>query len=112
MAVRVAALYDIHGNLPALDAVLRDLESESVDAIVCGGDVGAGPMPDEVPARLAALGARVRYLMGNGDRELLGAPPEGDDAWSRRLAWAAGRLSAAQRRMIEPWPPSLAVEVR
>ena len=47
--MRVAALYDIHGNLPALEAVLADVAREGVDAIVIGGDIAAGPpQPREV----------------------------------------------------------------
>jgi putative phosphoesterase len=69
--VRVAALFDIHGNLPALDAVLEDVEHESVDAIVVGGDFTAGPFPNETTARLRALGDRVRFIRGNCERELL-----------------------------------------
>ena len=47
--MRVAALYDIHGNLPALEAVLIEVEREGVDAIVVGGDIAAGPpQPREV----------------------------------------------------------------
>ena len=40
--MRVAALYDIHGNLPALEAVLADVQREGVDAIVIGGDFAPG----------------------------------------------------------------------
>jgi Icc-related predicted phosphoesterase len=45
--MRVAALYDVHGNLPALEAVLEVLERDQPDAIVFGGDIIAGPMPRE-----------------------------------------------------------------
>ena len=45
--MKVAALYDIHGNLPALEAVLRDVRQSGVDEIVVGGDVLLGPMPLE-----------------------------------------------------------------
>ena len=45
--MRVAALYDIHGNLPALEAVLEDLRQMEVDRVVVGGDVVPGPMPCE-----------------------------------------------------------------
>ena len=45
--MRVAALYDVHGNLPALEAVLEEVEREGVDLIVSGGDVVAGPFPRE-----------------------------------------------------------------
>ena len=41
----IAALYDIHGNLPALEAVLDEVRTLKVDQIVVGGDVLPGPMP-------------------------------------------------------------------
>ncbi|MBI3459590.1 metallophosphoesterase family protein [Candidatus Acetothermia bacterium] len=43
--MRVAAIYDIHGNLPALEAVLQDIRQAEVDHVVVGGDVLPGPMP-------------------------------------------------------------------
>ena len=49
----VAALYDVHGNLPALEAVLADAAFARADAVVVGGDVAVGPMPAEVLDRLA-----------------------------------------------------------
>ena len=51
----VAALYDVHGNLPALEAVLADDAFARADAVVVGGDVASGPMPAEVLDRLLAL---------------------------------------------------------
>jgi Icc-related predicted phosphoesterase len=53
--MRVAALYDIHGNLPALEAVLEELRQADVDQIVVGGDVVPGPMPRETLWRLLDL---------------------------------------------------------
>jgi putative phosphoesterase len=67
--MRVAALYDIHGNLPALEAVLADVDA---DLIVVGGDVAPGPQVDACLERLEALDVPVRWVMGNGDREVLG----------------------------------------
>ncbi|HXH87984.1 MAG TPA: metallophosphoesterase family protein [Gaiellaceae bacterium] len=66
--MRVAALHDVHGNLPALEAVLAEVAAEDVDAIVCGGDVAAGPFPRECVERLHALGAV--FVRGNADRDL------------------------------------------
>ena len=54
--VRVAALYDVHGNLPALEAVLADVEARGVDEIVVGGDVLWGPVAGRM--RRAASGGR------------------------------------------------------
>lgn len=48
----IAALYDIHGNLPALEAVLLEIAREQVEQIVVGGDVLPGPMPRESMDRL------------------------------------------------------------
>jgi putative phosphoesterase len=70
----VAALYDIHGNLAALDAVLAEVPDDAT--IVVGGDVCAGgEQPSETLARLRSLGDRVRWVRGNADRELF--PGEG-----------------------------------
>ena len=74
---RVAAIYDVHGNLPALDAVLAELESINPDLIVVGGDVVAGPMPTEVLERLAALGESIYFVRGNADREVVAAYDDG-----------------------------------
>jgi putative phosphoesterase len=68
--VRVAALYDIHGNPWALDAVLGEVDA---DLIVVGGDVAPGPDVDACFERLEALDVPVRWVMGNGDREELDA---------------------------------------
>jgi putative phosphoesterase len=72
--VAVAALYDIHGNLPALEAVLEEVPDDAT--IVVGGDICAGgDQPSETLARLRGLGDRVRWIRGNADREL--CPGEG-----------------------------------
>src|SRR5437763_16141648 len=65
----VAALYDIHGNLAALEAVLAEVPDDAT--IVVGGDICAGgEQPSETLARLRGLGDRVLWLRGNADREL------------------------------------------
>jgi putative phosphoesterase len=65
----VAALYDIHGNLAALEAVLAEVPDDAT--IVVGGDICAGGgQPAETLARLRGLGDRVRWVRGNADREL------------------------------------------
>jgi putative phosphoesterase len=71
--VRVAALYDVHGNLPALEAVLAEVAE--ADVIVAGGDVVGGAFPGETIERLRAEGDRVRWLRGNAERELVEQPP-------------------------------------
>jgi predicted phosphodiesterase len=71
--LRVAAIYDIHGNLPALEAVLSDLERIEPDLLIVGGDVVSRQMPAEVLDRLAGLGEVVRFVRGNADREVISA---------------------------------------
>jgi putative phosphoesterase len=85
----IATLYDIHGNLAALDAVLAEVPDDAT--IVVGGDVCAGGhQPSETLERLRGLGDRVRWIRGNADRELtpdeLGlAPVEFIDATRAKL---------------------------
>jgi predicted phosphodiesterase len=93
--VRVAALYDVHGNLPALEAVLAEVARESVDAIVCGGDVCAGPLPQECLDRLRALDAV--FVRGNGDRAL------GE--------WPASRLAGDDRAFLTGLPLTASLDV-
>ena len=96
--MRIAALYDIHANLPALDAVLREVASERVDLVVVGGDVASGPMPAETLDRLHELDTPVRFVRGNGDRELA-------DAYER---WAAGALALPEApEWMSVWPAKL-----
>src|SRR2546421_11637595 len=72
MAVRVAALYDVHGNLPAVEAVLAEVDAE---LIVVGGDVVGGASPAEALELLRGLGESVRWIRGNAERELVELPP-------------------------------------
>jgi predicted phosphodiesterase len=114
--MRVAALYDIHGNLPALEAVLREVRAAGVDQIVVGGDVIPGPLPLESLAALRELEVPVLYLSGNGEREVLaakagvenGALPE---AVREVLRWSAGELDAGAERWIVGWPRSVRLEI-
>ncbi len=90
--MRVAALYDIHGNLPALDAVLAELPDDAV--VVCGGDCAAGPLPSETLERLRGLGDRVHWLRGNADREIM--PGEQGLAPPDVIGWVRDQLTEEQ----------------
>jgi putative phosphoesterase len=68
--VRIATLCDVHGNLPALQAVLEEVELERPDFVLVGGDVSSGPMPAQTLALLRAYGDRARFVRGNADRVL------------------------------------------
>ncbi len=83
------ALYDIHGNLDALEAVLADARAAGAEAVVVGGDVLPGPFARETLARLEALAVPRHWVRGNGEREVaeaMGAAPSPDDDLVRRVA--------------------------
>src|SRR5436190_5466713 len=79
--VRVAALYDIHGNLPALEAVLAEVPEDAM--VLVGGDSVAGPFPAETLAALRELGHRVCFIRGNADRDLAAGAEEQHAPWTR-----------------------------
>jgi putative phosphoesterase len=105
----VAALYDVHGNLPALEAVLADPAFARADVVVVGGDVAAGPLPAEVLDRLAGLELPVRWVRGNADREVVAFFDRGDtdpsaypadDPAGRSDSFTAGRITRAHRDLL------------
>jgi putative phosphoesterase len=95
--VRVAALYDIHGNLPALEAVLAELEGLQPDLVVIGGDSVLGAFPRETLEELLALDERARFVRGNTDRE----PDE----------FASAELTPEQREFLAGLPLTVSLEV-
>jgi len=107
--VRVAALYDVHGNLPALTAVLAEVDALGVDAIVVGGDVASGPMPVETLDALRVRGAR--FVRGNADRVLdLRGADEGE-TWVRARRWVAARLGEERVAFLASLPLDLTLEL-
>ncbi len=103
----VAALYDIHGNTPALEAVLADIPDDAV--IVCGGDCAAGPFPGETLELLRSLGDRVRWIRGNADREL--DPSEQGIAPPDVISWVRDQLTAEQIAFLHGQPEQVELEV-
>jgi putative phosphoesterase len=97
----VAALYDIHGNLAALEAVLAEVPDDAT--IVVGGDVCAGgDQPSETLARLRGLGDRVCWVRGNADREL--TPGEGGLVPEPLVEESRGRLSEEEIAFLHELP--------
>lgn len=115
----VAALYDIHGNLPALDAVLQEVHRIGVDRIVIGGDVLPGPMPRETLARLFMPGIPTEFIIGNGDREVVArrSGTETDwyrtapESWREPVRWCAEQLLPEHERWLAEWPTSCRLQV-
>ena len=109
--MRVAALYDIHGNLPALEAVLEEIHRSRVDRVIVGGDVVPGPMPRETIEVLLNLAVPVQFIRGNGDREVLarmrgietGAVPE---PFREAIRWS-GEQIRDHEALLDSWPATL-----
>lgn len=114
--MRVACLYDIHGNLPALEAVLDEVRAHHVDHVVIGGDVVPGPMPRECLDVLTALDIPASFIVGNGEIAVVDAgrgimdkriPPMFHSA----MAWNADQLTDVDVRAIQSWPMTLTMVV-
>ena len=108
----IAAIYDIHGNLPALDAVLAEVEGAGVEEIVVGGDVIPGPMPRESLARLRALTTPVRFIHGNGEREVLALRAGTESttipaAFREVMRWVAEQLEPDDVLELGRWPSTI-----
>jgi predicted phosphodiesterase len=125
--MRVAALFDIHGNLPALEAVLRDVRESGVDRIVVGGDVVPGPMPREALSRLLNLDLPVQFIHGNCELSVLARMAVGDSGtpsyWGtvsgeplperehKNIRWSAQQLGAEAQPVLAGWPKTLRLDI-
>jgi predicted phosphodiesterase len=125
--MRVAALYDIHANLPALDVVLEEVHQARVDRIVVGGDALPGPMPRETLDRLFALDVPVDFIHGNGELAVLaqiGVSNPADVAyWGTAsgaplpaehrppLRWTADQLDSELAARVAAWPKTVRLDV-
>jgi putative phosphoesterase len=119
--MKIAALYDVHGNLPALNAVLEELMVVQPDLIVVGGDIVSGPMPAQTLQRLLQLGERVRLIRGNNDREVVtifdGQPvvrrylPAPSEQGLNDIGWIAGQLTRAERDVLAALPEQLMFQI-
>src|SRR5687768_3510044 len=118
--MRIAALYDIHANLPALEAVLAEVRVAGVDQIVIGGDVLPGPMPRETLALLLSLDIPVQFIYGNGELAVLAqigvADPVAVTYWGTTtgeplpephrsvLRWTAEQIHPQYDDVLRSWP--------
>ncbi len=125
--MRVAALYDIHGNLPALEAVLEDIRQADVDQIVVGGDVVPGPMPRETLGRLLDLDLPTHFIYGNGELAILaqmaGARTGSVTYWGTTSGarppesiveiyrWTTAQLQPELEPMLARWPKTVRLEI-
>ena len=111
--MRVGIVADVHGNLPALRAVLDALRGERIDRLACAGDlVGYGPMPNECVELIAATGA----VCVAGNHDLIALGRLGDDRCvelaRRTLEWTAEALTPDTREFLSALPPAAAIDER
>ncbi len=113
--MRIAALYDIHGNLPALEAVVEDLRREPVDRVVVGGDVFPGPMVREVLAMLRHLAVPTDFIRGNCETAVLdersGRSVALPEQARETICWCAREIDAEEVAFLERWPLTLTLDV-
>lgn len=114
--MRVAAIYDIHANLPALEAVLLDIRQAEVDQIVVGGDVVPGPMPHEALECLVDLNVPVHCIYGNGEvavlEQMAGKEPAlVPESYRPIIRWTAEQLHPEHQRLLSAWPKTLRIEI-
>lgn len=106
--MRIAALYDIHGNAPALEAVLADVAAAQVDAIVVGGDILAGPLPSECLTLLRDSDVPTYWIWGNGESDVLavlaGEEVQGLGPKSAEIAeWVTTQLTSDEKQFLQSW---------
>lgn len=115
--MRVAAIYDIHGNLPALEATLDAIARQGVDQVVVGGDVTLGPMPRETLLRLQELDVPTRFLQGNCDQSVLAEMTGANSGYNlpeqvqAAVRWTARQLGADHARWFASWPKTIRVSI-
>jgi putative phosphoesterase len=102
--VRIAALYDIHGNLPALEAVLSEVGG--IDMVLVGGDVVWGPWPQETMQALRSL-RNVEFIMGNADRAVF---ERARGRWKEANDWCADRLADEDLAFLRSRPATFAAD--
>jgi predicted phosphodiesterase len=112
MVSSAAVLSDVHGVLPALEAVLGEPDVSAAERIVLTGDIAAGPQPREVLDLLTSLGARVTWVRGNADRELVQLARGGDTEIPDPIApWAAAQLRPEHVELLDSLPLTATLDV-
>jgi len=102
--VRVAALYDVHGNVHALEAVLA--ETDDCDGVLFGGDLVSGPFPRET-LDLARSVTNAEFILGNAD---VFSSPVARPEWDAARRWVQSQLDAQQLDRLEALPFSWTVD--
>jgi predicted phosphodiesterase len=111
---KLAVLSDIHGNLPALEAILNDLAQFKIDQVVVAGDViNWGPFSGQVMNRILPEGWAI--IRGNNELYILDfQTPRAPESWKSFTIppWTHRQLDARHEHTIASWPDSLCLRFR
>jgi predicted phosphodiesterase len=112
----VAAIYDIHANLPALEAVLEEIRQVGADHVVVGGDVLPGPMPRETLTQLLDLTIPVQFIYGNGEiavlEQIAGKDPAAvPEQYRPVIRWTAQQLRPEHEGLLAGWSKTLTLGI-
>ena len=107
----MAALADVHGNAPALEAVLAEVEGAAPDLLVFGGDLTWGPLPEETLALLQPFRERALFVRGNAERELVRLFANAPDDASERQRFLVDRHDDAARDFVSAFREHVVVEI-
>lgn len=110
-AYRVAALYDVHGNVAALEAVLAEVRAEGADLVVFGGDLAWGPFPRAAVERATSPGLPALYVRGNADRSVARPGDETPEWVAEVTEWCSARLDEEHRAFLLGQAESVTVAV-
>lgn len=106
--MKVAAIYDIHGNLPALEAVMNDIRQEEIDLLVVGGDVVLGPMSQEALTFLLDYNIPKKFIKGNCEvavlAEMNGKNPEVPEQVKEIVRWTSIQHNSEHGNLLSSWP--------
>jgi putative phosphoesterase len=111
---KIAIITDIHGNSPALNAVLKDISSRDVDQIFCLGDVvGIGPDSNQV-LKLLLSRNDVHFVVGNHDLAVMAAfhgeeAPRGHHKERKHHQWLADRINPDYIKLMSNWPKQITI---
>ncbi|MFM2485258.1 metallophosphoesterase family protein [Celerinatantimonas yamalensis] len=113
--MRIAAIYDIHANSTALEAVIDEIKKRKVDRIVVGGDVVAGPSPLETLTLLRNITIPIDFILGNAESELLKHIAGKDVEELTETAdevthWLAKQMTTEHKQFLSSWIPTLEIQ--
>jgi putative phosphoesterase len=116
MYMRVAAIYDLHGNLPALEAVLEDIHQAEIDLLVVGGDLVPGPMARETIELLLDLNIPTQFIQGNGEIDALThlsgkSLDRVPEQYRDIVEWSAEQLYPKYEKLLASWAKTLSFEI-